>query len=83
MIKWNDNKKNKKNNNNFKKNELNSCKDKIVDGRWCKTMIENLKQENKTILTDKIWEPGELLIQMVWLIIQLIYSMIEIHKATD
>jgi hypothetical protein len=46
-------------------------------------MIENLKQENKTILTDKIWEPGELLIQMVWLIIQLIYSMIEIHKATD
>jgi len=46
-------------------------------------MIENLKRENKTILTDKIWEPEELLTQMVWLIIQSIYSMIEIHKVID
>ncbi len=49
MIKWNDNNKNKENNNNSKEKEFSNCKDKIVDGKWCKITTVNLKVESNKI----------------------------------
>ena len=45
-----ENKKNSKNKNNWKRKGFNSFKDKIEDGKWRKTMIENLKVDNNNIL---------------------------------
>ena len=49
MIKWNDNKKNLENSNNYKERESNICKDKIKDGKKSKTMIEKSKADKKKI----------------------------------
>ena len=45
-----ENKKNSKGKNNWKRKGFNSFKDKIEDGKWWKTMIENLKVDNRNIL---------------------------------